>query len=528
MPYQHGVRVLEQPTGVVAPITGTAGLQVVIGTAPINLAEDPAHVTNVPILCNTFAEAVAALGYSEDFEKYTLCQAMYASFKLFAVAPVIFINVLNPNDVNHTAIVAATSCAVSSLQAILETKGMLKSTVVVTHVTYAKTTDVTVDNTKTYYTKSGDTYTPVAEPAVADIGDYYEASDTALTLGTDYTLSFDDEGYLVVTLLATGAAAADTTVKVSGKKLDPTGVIKANIIGTYNSSTGAETGLEVIRQVFPKFGMPPGLLLAPGWSQDADVAAVLAAKCEEINGYFSCECIIDIDSGSSGAKLYTAVKAKKDAMGLSSPHALAVWPCVKCGDKVLAFSAVMAALTARTDAANDDVPNLSPSNKALGISGTCLADGTEVTLDQVQANVLNGGGIATAINVNGWRSWGNNSAAYPAVTDPKDRWWACRRFFSWWGNSFIQTYAQRVDDPANYRLIESIVDSENIRGQSYVPDKCAGIRIEYLESENTVADLLDGKVRFHQYLAPYTPAEDILNVLEFDADALTEALTGGE
>lgn len=488
MSYQHGVRVLEQPTGVAAPITGTAGLQVAIGTAPINLAENPAAVTNVPVIAHSFSEAVAQLGYSEDFEKYTLCQAMYASFKLFAVAPVIFINVLDPAT-HKTDVADAASVAISHLQGKLSDLGVIKSSVVV--------------------------------KASA-------SAEAPLVLGTDYTLTFDDDGYLVITMTATGAGAALTSVKVTYSKLNPSAVTKANIIGTYNTSTGAETGLEVLRQVYPKFGMVPGLLLAPGWSQDADVAAVLAAKCEEINGYFSCECLVDIDTGNSGARVYTDAKTKKDAMGLSSPHALALWPCVKVGSKVLALSAIMGALTAYTDAINDDVPNLSPSNKALGISGTCLADGTEVTLDQIQANTLNGGGIATAINVNGWRSWGNNSAAYPANTDPKDRWWCCRRFFSWWGSSFILTYAQRVDDPTNYRLIEAIVDSENIRGQSYVPDKCAAIRIEFLESENPETNLLDGKIKFHQYLAPYTPAEDICNVLEFDTEALASALLGGE
>ena len=39
---------------------------------------------------------------------------------------------------------------------------------------YAKTTDVAIDETKTYYTKSGDTYTAVAEPVLANIGSYYE------------------------------------------------------------------------------------------------------------------------------------------------------------------------------------------------------------------------------------------------------------------------------------------------------------------------------------------------------------------
>ena len=145
------------------------------------------------------------------------------------------------------------------------------------------------------------------------------------------------------------------------------------------------------------------------------------------------------------------------------------------------------------------------------------------------ANLLNGQGIITAINDSGWKSWGNNTACYPANTDPKDRWFCCRRFFSWWGNSFILTYKQKVDEPGNYRLIESIVDSENIRGNSYVSQgKCAGARIEFSEDENPVTDILNGKIQFHQYLAPYVPAEDILNILEFDPDMLSAALNGGE
>ena len=41
MAYKHGVYVAEQGTSIVAPVTATAGLQVVIGTAPINRASDP-------------------------------------------------------------------------------------------------------------------------------------------------------------------------------------------------------------------------------------------------------------------------------------------------------------------------------------------------------------------------------------------------------------------------------------------------------------------------------------------------------
>lgn len=72
------------------------------------------------------------------------------------------------------------------------------------------------------------------------------------------------------------------------------------------------------------------------------------------------------------------------------------------------------------------------------------------------------------------------------------------------------------------------MDAENIRGNAYVAmGKCAAAYIEFDETENTAQTLLDGQIRFHQHLAPYTPAEDILNTLEFDPDALATALNGG-
>ena len=120
------------------------------------------------------------------------------------------------------------------------------------------------------------------------------------------------------------------------------------------------------------------------------------------------------------------------------------------------------------------------------------------------------------------------TAAYPSTTDPKDRWLAVRRFFDWDGNNFILTYFQIVDKPGNKRLIQSIVDSQNIIGNGYVArDYCAGYRLEFKEDENPITDLLDGKLTTHTYLAPYIPAEKIVNIREYDTAALEAALTGG-
>lgn len=94
--YYHGVRVQEQGSTAAAPVTGTSGLQVVIGTAPVNLVESPETAVNVPVVCMNMQEAKDKLGYSTDFAAYTLCQSMYMSFQAFAVAPVVYINVLDP------------------------------------------------------------------------------------------------------------------------------------------------------------------------------------------------------------------------------------------------------------------------------------------------------------------------------------------------------------------------------------------------------------------------------------------------
>ena len=481
--YNHGVRVKEQATSLVAPVTGTAGLQVIIGTAPVNLAADPYKATNVPMIAYSFSEAVEQVGYSDDFKNYTLCQSMDACFRVLNVAPIILINVLDPKK--HKKANEEQTVNVEKMQATVKVAGILADTVEV------------------------------------------KANEATLTAGTDYITTFDDDGYLVITLTAGGKGASAKTLTVNSTSIDPTAVTESDIIGGYNASTGAETGMELIRHIYPKFSMTPGLLLAPGWTQKPNVGIALAAKCEEINGVFTCECILDIDTAE--ATKYTDCNDWKNKNGYTNKHAALLWPQVKVGTKQYAYSAIFGALTAYTDASNDDVPNLSPSNKLIGITGLCLEDGTEVTLDQPQANLLNGQGIITAINDSGWKSWGNNTACYPANTDPKDRWFCCRRFFSWWGNSFILTYKQKVDEPGNYRLIESIVDSENIRGNSYVSQgKCAGARIEFSEDENPVTDILNGKIQFHQYLAPYVPAEDILNILEFDPDMLSAALNGGE
>ena len=187
MAYNHGIRVNEQATSLVAPITGTAGLQVVIGTAPVNLAKDPYAATNVPLIAYSFAEAVEQLGYSDDFKKYTLCQSMDASFRVLNVAPIILINVLDPKK--HKKDNSESQVSVVAKQATIEIAGILLDTLV-----------------------------------VKDGGD-------TLTSGVDYVTSFDDKGFVQISLIDGGTHAGASQLTVKSISIDPSAVQAKDVIG---------------------------------------------------------------------------------------------------------------------------------------------------------------------------------------------------------------------------------------------------------------------------------------------------------
>ena len=88
--YKHGIRTSRRATQLAIPITSDGCLQCVIGTAPVNLAADPYDTVHKPFVFHNKAAAIAGLGYCTDFEHYTLCQSMYATFDV--------LKLLNPSS----------------------------------------------------------------------------------------------------------------------------------------------------------------------------------------------------------------------------------------------------------------------------------------------------------------------------------------------------------------------------------------------------------------------------------------------
>lgn len=475
MAYKHGVYSSELPTSVVSPVEATAGLQVYVGTAPINLAKSKEYV-NKPLLAYSLNEAVDQLGYSSDWENYTLCEAMDSSFSLYGVAPVVFINVLDPEI--HRTTVEPKSVPIMNNKAVIEESGILMDTLLVK----------------------------------------LSAAGEELTIGTDYLASFDNNGRVIITTVPGGkvlSSQADLTVSYA--KIDPTMVTKNEVIGGTDVNTGQTTGLELIDSVFPKFGLVPGQILAPKFSMDPTVEAVMKAKAGNINSFFKAVALVDVDT--TEANTYTKVSEWKNRNNYTAPNEVVCWPKVALGDKVYHLSTQLAGLAALTDSQNDDLPYVSPSNKSLQMNRAVLKDGTEVDLGPDQATYLNGQGIFTALNwIGGWKGWGNRTAAYPAVTDVKDSFIPVRRMHNWVANTIVLSTWQKVDDPTNRRLIDSVVDSLNIWLNGLTASGAlVGGRIEFRRDQNPLTDLTNGTVRFHVALAEPTPGENIEFVLEFDA-----------
>ena len=479
MAFRHGVYKSEVPTSLLSPVQGEAGLPVVVGTAPIFMA-DSSNV-NVPVLCYSYSEAVQAMGFvHRDWDKWTLCEFIYSQFALYGQSPVVLINVFDP--ATHKEAVSPQSYTLTSGEA------NLGADVIISTLIASSISDRTSDDCIIY------------------------------TKNTDYSIEYDDDGKAIFSAIDGGRLVNAVNVFVSFDRARPDMVTASDIVGGINAQSGQVKGLELVNKVFPKFRLIPGIIAAPKWSENSTVAAVMAAKADSINGLFTAISVVDIPSDSSGAKKYNAVPEWKNNHNFMSSRQIACWPKVKLGDDVFHLSTQLIGLMNQTDSNHDDIPYKSPSNELLQIDGCVNASGDEINLGLDEAVYLNSQGILTALNfIGGWKAWGDWTAIYPASTDPKDSQIVARRMFDFIGNTFITTFWQQVDEPLTPRFIKTIINSFNVYLNGMTArEQLLGGRIEFLEDENPTTDIMAGIVKFHVYMTPAPAAAVIEGIFEYD------------
>lgn len=408
--YKHGAYVREKQTQLVTPSLAESALPVVVGIAPVHtLAETSPIYVNEPKLCYNLPEFEALFGKpgpGDNPEDYKLWQTANIYFQRYKVAPLVAINVFNPEEHKSEA----------------------------------------------------------GEP-------------------------------------------------------DPAAVTDADIIGD-SSEAGKRTGLALVEEVFSRFRLTPGLLLAPGFSKSPTVAKAIETGCMNISGFFRASGIIEVAD---------EVESYRDAPAWLNDNSLTD----KDGNTICFFgdclyngqiepgAAHLAGCIGGRDQQEGGVPYWSPSNFQLECEGLVHA-GQKLYLTPSEANYLNGQGIVTGLNmIGGLRCWGDNTTAYPGVTDVKEYMIPIRRMFTWIGNTLILTCWQFVSAPLRRRMIETVQDTVNYWLNSLVArDFILDGRCEFQGADNPTLDLMDGKVNWHVYITPPSAARELDFTLEYDPNGL--------
>lgn len=480
MAYKHRVSTSELPTSIQPPVQVDSSIPVIIGTSPINMG-DIENVNRIN-LYYSYAEAVASEGFAPAANgkfNYSISEAIYEAFALKGVAPIMTVNVLDP--AKHTTSVASESVAITEGVGVLVNTGALKGSVIITDA----------------------------------------------VLGTDYDFTWTSEGLLQINAITGGSLSNPAIVKYS--YLDPSKVTEADIIGGIDANTDKNKGLELINEAYSRFGLVPGLVLAPGFSGSSAVASVMTAKARGINSVFKCISLHDVPTTT--VKKASDVVAYKNANNLTDASQVVLWPMASLGGVRYNASVKWMSAIMQTDADNGGTPYVSPSNKPAEMDSAVLADGKEISLTIDNTEYLNGQGIGTFLNfTGGWKTRGNNTAIYPSSTDVKDRFICVRRMFDWIQNTSILTDWAKLDAPINQRLVDLIQDSNNIWLNSLAADGAlvgSQNRVVVNQSENSVINLLNGKIRYHWYITPPTPAEEIEHIVEYDVENLNSLFGEG-
>lgn len=575
--FLHGVEVIEVAIGP-APITVVKSSVIgLVGTAPC-WATAPtltAAAVNAPTLVGSAQDAAK---FGPAIQGYTIPYALRAILDQGA-GQVIAVNVFDPTR-HSSDIVASQTFSASgavnlghmgvSLLSVLPTTttavsgeshtfagtpatiqlahgNVQASSMVLTSspagTTYVQGTDYLLDARTGLITRIAGGAIGATATVLADYN-YYAGTPYSAT--TDYVL---DSVNGVITLATGSTIAAGATVIVAFSYADPGKVQDSDIIGAVSGT--AYSGLQALLTTYGTMGFFPKLLIAPGYSQDAGVAAALLAMA----GTLRAMALIDAPANTSAAAAIANRAVAGNAFDTSSTRAILCYPQETFYDTGLVPTGVTLNGTTPVPLAADHTaigpysqwvagamaskdlqkgywwsPSNTLANGILGPDVTLYASLLDAASD---VNNLNAAGIVTVFNAfgTGLRVWGNRSAAYPTVTTP-DNFISVRRTMDVIEESVELSMLQFIDQPISNALITAILASVNAFVRTLIQRGAlvAGTA-SYNPAENPPAEIAAGHLVFDIDVMPPPPAERLSFNVYIDTTLLnqlgtTSALAG--
>jgi phage tail sheath protein FI len=318
----------------------------------------------------------------------------------------------------------------------------------------------------------------------------------------------------------------DPRIHATNGTPDPTKVQASDIIGGVDAATGQRKGLEIIDELYSRFGFTAKIILAPVYCESPSVATAMISKAETKRAL----ALIDAPVGMTVQQVINA-RGTGGQLNTSSYRAVICYPHVKIYDtatnseRLEPLSQRLAGVIARTD--HEEGYWFSPSNhEILGITGIERPITASINDANTEANLLNENGILTVFNSfgTGYRVWGNRTAAWPTKTDPKN-FINVRRTADIIAESIEYATLQFLDKPITV-AIDGVLSMVNafirtmIGRGALVDGKCY-----FLKDKNPSDQLALGHLTFTYEIMPPTPAERITFEQVINMDLLKK-LTG--
>ncbi len=481
--FLHGVEVIEVPNGPVPVTIVKSAVIGLVGTAPewAIAGQTNAALPNVPTLVSS---AIDAATFGPLVRGYSIPYAL-AAIQGQGAGQAIVVNVFDP--ARHFTAIAATAFTFNA-QGAINLGHMGVSNVVVTS------------------SPAGTTY----------------------SVTTDYTLDAINGVITIVEGSAGGHITDGATVLIAFNYADPSKVTDADVIGAVTS--GVYSGLQALQTTYMTLGFFAKILIAPGYSQNADVAAALSTLANKIRAM----ALIDSPPATSVAGAIANRAVTGNAFGSSSKRAMLCFPQESFFDTGIvptgvtlnsSGTAVGAQYNANATspysqwvagamAARDLAKGYwwSPSNTQVnGILGPDIQLYASILDSTSDVNSLNAAGIVTVFNAfaTGLRVWGNRSAAYPTVTSP-DNFISVRRTMDVIEESVELAMLQFIDQPISNALIDAILASVNAFIRSLIQrGALAAGAASFDPAENPAAQIAAGQLTFDIDVMPPPPAERI-------------------
>lgn len=333
----------------------------------------------------------------------------------------------------------------------------------------------------------------------------------------------DGEGNPIVI----GDTIADATDEVSGgSEIGDTITDAMDEVSGIAGNAVRKTGVYALLKSQIITGYVPRIIVAPGYSQNLEVAQAMVSVCETLRA----RGFVDIDSSlENDVSLALATRGNPEKVGNIYDKRISLfWPKLKSGDKLYPMSAIAAAVRAKTDMDSSMGYHWSISSQKInGFTGLDIPVTYSLNISSADSQKLNSRGIVTVKNVGGLKFCGNTNSSFDSESSGGNTDHEIFEVTMTTGDVIeesIEYYTeQKIDQPINNVWIDSIVSDVNAFLRKLAArGAIAGGRCWYDPDENEPTEIMAGHIIFDYDDAATPPADRVTYQRSYNVDYLAQ------